>query len=889
MDDSSPSTPELPERKSRLSSNSGIKRNKVSRACDECRKRKVRCDGAQPCARCQKSSTECIFSNVTPKRGPPKKYLEPFETRLRTIDKILQVLELTSNDIQKQQQTDIYKYEEKDPTVETNTHLDVTSIGHSLYIPDYPARIDRVEPVYNTILDSEPLQPIVTTSPTAIRFDLIQAYFDYLHPSMPFIHKMSLTQPQPSILLLNAIYAVASKFIPQPQVTNNPPGWSFYKTALGLIDLYSDMPRLSTVQAFLLLIKYHEMIHRPGFFWRTKMFLQLAVNMSNDLGLPREVPHGSHAASGEYELEFRRRTFWALYSYEVLMSTEQGLELNEQSEECTVNYPHVLPDETGNDSNDIFNFHWLSKVVHTQASVLQFMRLKYGGKQNTTNAQNEAKQFTTIENTLSALGASIPDMGKGGLYASFNHLIYHLVIILLYRPYVLTDANMIEQHSTTATTYLSRCLASVKTIPHIIDHIVKTEGLDVFYRFIRGHQQIIYCLTAALTILRASESFSDIYEQTSSMLKIITLKSPVTELETTTVEHYSSSSGTSLDRSDLHVVSPSNTSSTRSSPMMSALNSPRSPSIPAPTIRKRHSRSSLHFPASDMSYLLQSSGVFNSSEMPTHRMRPAGRSSYNNNRLSAPLLGSLYQQSPYFYQQQMQQQQQQQLQQQQLQQQQQQQQQQQHQRISSYSQPSSPITSQFTGFEYNNNNNSSSSNSSHTTTGSHPPATLSITPRRTTSLSRKSTLRRSASSVGEFVVPSQRTARTSSRPYMNPRRHTLTNTTPPDLTQVMATGPTAAAATTNSSATTGIDPGASQHNLHAMAVRNNRFSAPVMSNNTQNPYMIPMTTQQQPQQQQPTMMFDPSSFPMEPIIPDSPNESMMGLLLNPWDFSSPQP
>jgi hypothetical protein len=42
MDDSSPPTPELPERKNRFSSNSGIKRNKVSRACDECRKRKVK-------------------------------------------------------------------------------------------------------------------------------------------------------------------------------------------------------------------------------------------------------------------------------------------------------------------------------------------------------------------------------------------------------------------------------------------------------------------------------------------------------------------------------------------------------------------------------------------------------------------------------------------------------------------------------------------------------------------------------------------------------------------------------------------------------------------------------------------------------------------------------
>lgn len=59
----------------------------------------VRCDGAQPCARCQKSSTECIFSNVTPKRGPPKQYLEQFESRLKTIDTVLQTLELPFDDL----------------------------------------------------------------------------------------------------------------------------------------------------------------------------------------------------------------------------------------------------------------------------------------------------------------------------------------------------------------------------------------------------------------------------------------------------------------------------------------------------------------------------------------------------------------------------------------------------------------------------------------------------------------------------------------------------------------------------------------------------------------------------------------------------------------------
>jgi hypothetical protein len=53
------------------------KRTKVSRACDECRRKKIRCDapteaGDQPCTNCRRSSATCLFSRVPQKRGPSK-------------------------------------------------------------------------------------------------------------------------------------------------------------------------------------------------------------------------------------------------------------------------------------------------------------------------------------------------------------------------------------------------------------------------------------------------------------------------------------------------------------------------------------------------------------------------------------------------------------------------------------------------------------------------------------------------------------------------------------------------------------------------------------------------------------------------------------------------
>jgi hypothetical protein len=60
------------------------KRSKVSRACDECRRKKIRCDatsesGEEPCSSCKRVGTRCQFSRVPMKRGPSKGYVDAWE------------------------------------------------------------------------------------------------------------------------------------------------------------------------------------------------------------------------------------------------------------------------------------------------------------------------------------------------------------------------------------------------------------------------------------------------------------------------------------------------------------------------------------------------------------------------------------------------------------------------------------------------------------------------------------------------------------------------------------------------------------------------------------------------------------------------------------------
>jgi hypothetical protein len=84
------------------------KRSKVSRACDECRRKKIKCDassdtGEMPCSSCARSSIRCLFSRVPQKRGPSKGYIKELADRINSIESKLVESEgpLTHDDMER--------------------------------------------------------------------------------------------------------------------------------------------------------------------------------------------------------------------------------------------------------------------------------------------------------------------------------------------------------------------------------------------------------------------------------------------------------------------------------------------------------------------------------------------------------------------------------------------------------------------------------------------------------------------------------------------------------------------------------------------------------------------------------------------------------------------
>ncbi|GLI72991.1 gypsy retrotransposon integrase-like protein 1 [Penicillium ochrochloron] len=97
-DDADPSqfsTQETPSSDPKLTSQSLPlqKRRRVGRACDECRRKKIKCDGKQPCTHCTVYSYECSYDQPSNRRrNPAPQYVEALEARMQKAEALLRAV-----------------------------------------------------------------------------------------------------------------------------------------------------------------------------------------------------------------------------------------------------------------------------------------------------------------------------------------------------------------------------------------------------------------------------------------------------------------------------------------------------------------------------------------------------------------------------------------------------------------------------------------------------------------------------------------------------------------------------------------------------------------------------------------------------------------------------
>ena len=187
----------------------------------------------------------------------------------------------------------------------------------------------------------EELPPLSTGAGSAVRIppelmpsedevmNYFKIYFNDIHPYVPVIPRSQLyyqwqnDRSSISPLLLEALFACAGR----SSSDDLTQGAQWLAMANRHESSFMDVPRLSTIQAMLLLLKARESLPKKGYYYRSWQTVKTIVAMAKDLDIHEH--YGNHVEGGSCDLQpveclVQTRVWQALLVVEVMIGAPQG-------------------------------------------------------------------------------------------------------------------------------------------------------------------------------------------------------------------------------------------------------------------------------------------------------------------------------------------------------------------------------------------------------------------------------------------------------------------------------------------------------------------------------------------------------------------------------------
>ncbi|CAG8728482.1 358_t:CDS:2, partial [Racocetra persica] len=320
---------------------------------------------------------------------------------------------------------------------------------------------------------------------------LLEKYFNHFHPYFPIINRAKffrhLSNPnvedQPSPLLLNAIYSVGALFPPALPDSYNPT--TFYDRARNMLDIFMDAPRVSTVQALILLCMVDQ--GKPTSY-RPQTYSSMAIRMAQSMGLNRRngtVYQGKGRPT-------KKLVWWGCFIVDRLNSLATGDPLAINDRMCDIELPS--PEETDDQDDDQQqspqqpNPH--SSTYAQQINIfVNFIRLARLIGQIIEHLQSTScigmssswthhLMVSNFETSLGAWHRELPHylhyapspqhMPLPGHIASI-HMHHQTLFLILHYPYIANN-HVRQSNSRMTKTYqksLAVCTSAANTITHI--------------------------------------------------------------------------------------------------------------------------------------------------------------------------------------------------------------------------------------------------------------------------------------------------------------------------------------------------------------------------------------------------------------------------------------
>lgn len=377
-------------------SSGAIKRKRVTRACDCCRHKKVKCDGKQPCIHCTVYSYNCTYDrpNVRNKKAPPPLPLDPLlnpflnlqlmnrsvlgptvTQNLQLCQGLMQLLfpKLNVNLMEDLEQPfDLYKLQrivgylqQKNPA-----NINVREIS-DLYLDGATptaSPINQLDPyVSTTMLNDESLgaEIKIILPPKDVALQLIFTTWTKACVLFRFYHRPSLLEEVDLLYSMDPQFYTnrQQKFLPfmysilacgslfsrllytnsQSDHSLEDDGFRYFLEARKLIDI-TNVGDIPSIQTIVMMIIYLQCLARLSTCYS---YIGIALRSALKEGLHRNLSifQSSKRKLDPIEVDTRKRLFYTIYKMDIYINSLLGLSQSISEDEYDQNFPVELDDE----------------------------------------------------------------------------------------------------------------------------------------------------------------------------------------------------------------------------------------------------------------------------------------------------------------------------------------------------------------------------------------------------------------------------------------------------------------------------------------------------------------------------------------------------------------
>ena len=335
--------------------------------------------------------------------------------------------------------------------------------------------------------------------------DYFGYYFDFIHPYVPVLNRHQFygqwrdSRHSISPLILEGIFACVAHYLEDPIEVRR-----WLALASRHEESFKDVPRLSTIQALMILTKAKEAVPKRGYYYRSWMAVKYMVTMAFDLGLHEHAEQHRITTTctfGNSDCMVRKRIWQFLFSLEMWIGAPQGrTEFSVDVETVDFSLPAPSADidafEYQTSRRATFLVQCVENIKQTNILWQALRRMKDDWALDPSFVQ----QNEVISGWEKGLPADMqiqypdddsPPWISNDHFVTYVHVYHHLIVIMQHRPQLQT---LLEYRDQAFQTHLDICNESAAQMCRLQEALFRDFGLHGLQFMQRGIGFTVYCV-----------------------------------------------------------------------------------------------------------------------------------------------------------------------------------------------------------------------------------------------------------------------------------------------------------------------------------------------------------------------------------------------------------